>query len=112
MSLLEAPDLPDSFAPYEEWRRRCGFVPAVLRAQTLLPRAIEAESQLAFSVLDRAVSSETLDGLHVSALMRLLRTTASALEVACDVTENTADVPLRMGPRDETGARRRRGARR
>jgi RNA polymerase sigma-70 factor (ECF subfamily) len=103
VSLLEAPDLPDSFAPYEEWRRRCGFVPAVLRAQTLLPRAIEAESQLAFSVLDRAVSSETLDGVLVSALMRLLRTTASALEVACDVTETTADVPMRMGPRDDTG---------
>ena len=90
MSLLDAPELPDSFPAYEEWRRRCGAVPAIVRAQTLLPQAIVAESQLAFSVLDRAASPDSLDRLLASAFMRLVRTIASALEVDCDVPENIA----------------------
>jgi RNA polymerase sigma-70 factor, ECF subfamily len=102
VSLLEAPDLPGSFPPYEEWTRRCGFVPTVLRAQGLLTRAVEAESQLAFSVLERTGSSEALDGILVTALMRLLLTIASALDVKCDVTEKTAVAAVRMTPRDET----------
>ena len=46
MSLLPQPALPDSFGPYQAFRQHLGFVPAILRAQSLLPRAIEAEAAI------------------------------------------------------------------
>jgi len=51
MSLIPQPPLPDSFPPYESFRRHFGFVPAIFRAQSLLPRIIEAEAQIAGAVL-------------------------------------------------------------
>ena len=51
MSLLPQPTLPDSFPPYEAFRQNFGFVPAIFRAQSLLPRVIEAEAQIAGAVL-------------------------------------------------------------
>jgi RNA polymerase sigma-70 factor (ECF subfamily) len=51
MALLPQPALPDSFAPYELLRQRFGFVPAIFRAQSLLPRLIEAEAQIAGAIL-------------------------------------------------------------
>jgi RNA polymerase sigma-70 factor (ECF subfamily) len=51
MSLLPRPTLPDSFPPYEALRNNFGFVPAIFRAQSLLPRVIEAEAQIAGAVL-------------------------------------------------------------
>src|SRR5918992_2679295 len=51
MSLLPEASLPDSFPPYEAFRHNFGFVPAIFRAQSLLPRLIEAEAQIAGAVL-------------------------------------------------------------
>jgi RNA polymerase sigma-70 factor (ECF subfamily) len=51
MSLIPQQALPDSFPPYEAFRRNFGFVPAIFRAQSLLPRVIEAEAQIASAVL-------------------------------------------------------------
>jgi RNA polymerase sigma-70 factor (ECF subfamily) len=49
MGLLAEPGLPDSFAP--SFRQHFGFVPAIFRAQSLLPRLIEAEERIAGAVL-------------------------------------------------------------
>lgn len=51
MSLLPQPALPDSFPPYDAFQQNFGFVPAIFRAQSLLPRVIEAEAQVAGAVL-------------------------------------------------------------
>jgi RNA polymerase sigma-70 factor (ECF subfamily) len=51
MSLIPQAALPDSFPPYEAFRQDFGFVPAIFRAQSLLPRVIEAEAQIAGAVL-------------------------------------------------------------
>ena len=51
MSLIPQAALPDSFPPYEAFRQHFGFVPGVFRAQSLLPRVIEAEAQIAGAVL-------------------------------------------------------------
>ena len=51
MSLIPETALPDSFPPYEAFRQHFGFVPAIFRAQSLLPRVIEAEAQMAGAVL-------------------------------------------------------------
>jgi RNA polymerase sigma-70 factor (ECF subfamily) len=51
MSLIPQAALPDSFPPYEAFRQNFGFVPAIFRAQSLLPRVIEAEAQVAGAVL-------------------------------------------------------------
>ena len=51
MSLLPQTALPDSFPPYEAFRQHFGFVPAIFRAQSLIPRIIEAETQIAGAVL-------------------------------------------------------------
>jgi RNA polymerase sigma-70 factor, ECF subfamily len=51
MGLLAEPALPDSFAPYVALRQHFGFVPAIFRAQSLLPRLIEAEARIASAVL-------------------------------------------------------------
>ena len=51
MSLIPQAALPDSFPPYEAFRQNFGFVPAIFRAQSLLPRVIEAEAQIAGAVL-------------------------------------------------------------
>lgn len=51
MSLLPEAPLSDSFPPYVAFQRHFGFVPALFRAQSLLPRAIEAEAQIADAVL-------------------------------------------------------------
>jgi RNA polymerase sigma-70 factor (ECF subfamily) len=51
MSLIPQQALPESFPPYEAFRQSFGFVPAIFRAQSLLPRVIEAEAQIAGAVL-------------------------------------------------------------
>src|SRR5262249_15709448 len=51
MSLLPQPFLADSLPAYEQLRESFGFVPAIFRAQTLLPRLIEAEARMAGAVL-------------------------------------------------------------
>src|SRR5262249_9925875 len=51
MSLIPQQALPASFPPYEAFRQNFGFVPAIFRAQSLLPRVIEAEAQIAGAVL-------------------------------------------------------------
>lgn len=51
MSYLPAADLPEKFGPFATLKERLGFVPNLFRAQTLLPRAIEAEAAVAEAVL-------------------------------------------------------------
>src|SRR5687768_4487426 len=51
MTLIPQAALPDSFPPYEAFRQHFGFVPAIFRAQSLLPRIIEAEARIAGAVL-------------------------------------------------------------
>jgi len=51
VSFLREVQLDDSFGPYVAFRGRLGFVPNVLRAQSLLPRVIEAQATLESAVL-------------------------------------------------------------
>lgn len=46
-----SPELGEEFAPFADLRKALGFVPGLYRAQTLLPRAIEAEARIAHTVL-------------------------------------------------------------
>jgi len=51
MSFLQQVDLPEGFGPFAAFRETFGFVPEIFRAQSLLPRVIEAEAELANSIL-------------------------------------------------------------
>jgi len=51
MSYLREVDLPAIFGPFAALRQSLGFVPNLFRAQSLLPRAIEAEARIAGAVL-------------------------------------------------------------
>jgi len=51
MSYLQETELGADFAPFAAFREHFGFVPNLFRAQTLLPRAIEAEAGIAATVL-------------------------------------------------------------
>jgi RNA polymerase sigma-70 factor, ECF subfamily len=46
MSFLSEVSLGDEFGPFAAYRETFGFIPNVLRAQTLVPRLIEAQAQL------------------------------------------------------------------
>ncbi len=50
MSFISEIRLEDEFSPYVEFREAFGFVPNLLRTQTLLPRLIEAEARLECAV--------------------------------------------------------------
>ena len=57
MSYLEEVEQAASFAPLASLREYFGFVPNLFRAQTLLPRVIEAEAGIAASVFkEKALS--------------------------------------------------------
>ncbi len=49
--LRSVPLAPDAFAPFAELKSRFGFVPALFRAQTLKPEALEAEVQALREIL-------------------------------------------------------------
>ncbi len=51
MSFLPVVELGETFAPFAFLRKNLGFIPNLFRAQTLLPRVIEAEARIAESVL-------------------------------------------------------------
>jgi len=51
MSYLRELELGESFQPFTAFREYFGFVPKLWRAQTLLPRVIEAEAALAGAIL-------------------------------------------------------------
>jgi RNA polymerase sigma-70 factor (ECF subfamily) len=51
MSYFPAPGVPEPFAPFAALEQGLGFVPKLFRAQTLLPRVIEAEVEIAGAVL-------------------------------------------------------------
>src|SRR6266542_4483469 len=51
MTLLAQQPLPETFGPFLALRESLGFVPNILREQSLLPRAIEAEAGIAGAVL-------------------------------------------------------------
>jgi RNA polymerase sigma-70 factor, ECF subfamily len=51
MSYFREVDLGVSFHPFTTFREQFGFVPGLFRAQTLLPRVIEAEAALMSSIL-------------------------------------------------------------
>jgi RNA polymerase sigma-70 factor (ECF subfamily) len=58
MSFLSEVRLDDKFGPFVAFQEDLGFVPNLLRAQTLLPRVIEAQTRIAATVLlkDKALS--------------------------------------------------------
>ncbi len=51
MTYLEVAELPPDYPPFLALRERLGFVPAIFRAQSLLPRAIEAQAAIAGAFL-------------------------------------------------------------
>ncbi|HEU4402685.1 MAG TPA: peroxidase-related enzyme [Candidatus Polarisedimenticolia bacterium] len=51
MSFLREVDLPATFGPFAFFQKNLGFVPNLFRAQTLLPRVIEAEARIAGALL-------------------------------------------------------------
>lgn len=51
MSFFPQVELGEAFGPFALFREKLGFVPNLFRAQTLLPRVIEAEAQVAGTVL-------------------------------------------------------------
>ena len=51
MTFLPQVDLGESFGPFEAFRQDFGFLPNLFPAQSLLPRIIEAEAQIAGAVL-------------------------------------------------------------
>ncbi len=51
MSYLPEVEMPEDFGPFVAFRESFGFVPNIFRAQTLLPRVIAAEAQIAGTVL-------------------------------------------------------------
>jgi hypothetical protein len=58
MSYFGGVDLDSSFQPFATFQEQFGFVPKLFRAQTLLPRVIEAESALISAILftDKALT--------------------------------------------------------
>jgi RNA polymerase sigma-70 factor, ECF subfamily len=58
LSFLHEVQLDDNFGPFFAFRENYGFIPKLLRAQTLLPRVIEAQVKLESTVLlkERALS--------------------------------------------------------
>lgn len=53
LSFLPVVELGETFGPFIFFREKLGFIPNLFRAQTLLPRVIEAEAKIAESVLLR-----------------------------------------------------------
>ena len=53
MSFLPEVELSETFWPFAFFRESLGFVPNLFRAQTLLPRVIEAEAHIADAVLQK-----------------------------------------------------------
>lgn len=53
MSFLAERELDEAFGPFAFFRQSLGFVPNLFRAQTLLPRVIEAEARIAGVVLEK-----------------------------------------------------------
>jgi hypothetical protein len=58
MSYLREVEIDGTFPPFASFQELYGFVPNLFRAQTLLPRVIEAEAGIAATVLlkERALS--------------------------------------------------------
>jgi RNA polymerase sigma-70 factor (ECF subfamily) len=58
--------LPENYPPFQTFREQLGFLPSIFRAQSLLPRAIEAEAAIAGAfllgpgVLSRVIKEEIL----------------------------------------------------
>jgi RNA polymerase sigma-70 factor (ECF subfamily) len=51
LSFFREVDLGDHYGPFAVYTENLGFVPAIVRAQTLLPRLIEAQSKLEKAIL-------------------------------------------------------------
>ena len=51
MSFFREVDLGDDFGPYAIYREKLGFVPRIVRAQSLMPRLIEGQAKLEKAVL-------------------------------------------------------------
>jgi RNA polymerase sigma-70 factor (ECF subfamily) len=65
MAFLPEAAVPEDYGPFVAFRNRLGFLPNLFRAQTLLPRAIEAEAGIAECVLfgDKALSRMTKESV-------------------------------------------------
>ena len=86
MPLLPQPELDDSFGPYVLLRQHLGLVPCLFRAQSLLPRLIDAEVPLVLSILAAPGTlsgrrTEPIDLAQTTALARFQDTLATGLGV-------------------------------
>ena len=106
--LRAVPLAPDAFGPFGELKGRFGFVPALFRAQTLKPGALEAEVEalrdilLTEDVLSRrqkelvllVVSASNLDTYGVALHTELLR----GLGVPPEASDRVVVRPSERGP--------------
>jgi len=82
MGYLREVDLGSSFPPFAAFQEHFGFIPNLFRAQTLLPRVIEAEAGIAAAVLLKEQSLSRLQKEYI------LLTLAAAHHNAYCVTEH------------------------
>jgi RNA polymerase sigma-70 factor, ECF subfamily len=78
MSYLRKTELGADFAPFASFREHFGFVPNIFHAQTLLPRAIEAEAGIAATVLLKQAALSRIQKEHI-----LLRVAAAHHNTYC-----------------------------
>jgi RNA polymerase sigma-70 factor, ECF subfamily len=83
MSFLREVELGDSFGPFVAFKENFGFVPNIFRAQTLLPRVIEAQAKLESTVLLKA------KGLSSAQKGQILLTVAAVRQDTYCVTRQT-----------------------
>ena len=80
MSFLSEVQLEDNFGPFVAYRENLGFIPKLLRAQTLLPRLIEAQARLEGTVL---MKEKALSRMQKE---QILLTVAASLQDTYSVT--------------------------
>jgi RNA polymerase sigma-70 factor, ECF subfamily len=99
VSYFQEMEADESFQPFSVFREYFGFVPKLFKAQTLLPRLIEAEVALAKPILSKqscsARTSSSLDAVLQAAWGDFLRTLSTALGVELDfATARPSDTAL------------------
>jgi uncharacterized peroxidase-related enzyme len=78
MGFLREVQVPDNFGPFVAFQENFGFVPKLFRAQTLLPRVIEAEAHIADTVLIKEKALSRIEKEQI-----ILVVAAARLETYC-----------------------------
>ena len=100
MSLLPEVELEGNFLPFARFREKFGFVPNIFRAQTLLPQAIEAEAQIAATVVLRDVGLSRVQKELLLLVVALANHNTYCVAVHCEMLRNLGN------PRGAVGANR------